>query len=266
VTLFGNLLNIDLVHLRDLEREATESLHSVGTHELNAETGEWRRGELPQTPALNALEEYESTLRQAELSFREWLDTDGPTAFNLDPITHEWLRLSRRWTHNLPRTFTLVCQEDSTIIVGKSPGNFLPGIDEDFVSPNDIFSHGPSDAQLNGVLLRVFFDKDEFEIKLAELDGPGVVAGKAPQVGQPTIKRPGRKPKFDWDDAKAFARKEWDKRGGSFNNFDTGWKGSADLERLVAEYMLKHDPAGEPAHSTLGEYIRNWISEFEAGN
>ena len=137
------------------------------------------------------------------------------------------------------------------------------------MTPDDLFSQASSAAQLDGVLQKVFFDRAKFESKLAELEGVSpVAAGETAQPGRPTIKRQraGRKPKFDWDDAKAFARKEWDKRGGPFNNFDTGWKGNADLERLVAEYMLKHDPAGEPAHSTLGEYLKNWISEFEAGN
>jgi hypothetical protein len=169
---------------RDLEHEAAESCRSVGTHELDPETGKWRRVDLPQTRALNALKEHDSALLQAELSFRKWLDADGPAAFNLDPITREWRRISRRWTRDLPRTLTV--QKDSSI-VSTLLGNFLSGFEEDFVRPNDMFSHGPSDAQFDGVLLRVFFDKDEFELKLAELDGPGMGASKAPAPGRPTI-------------------------------------------------------------------------------
>ena len=44
------------------------------------------------------------------------------------------------------------------------------------------------------------------------------------------------------------------------------WKGNADLERLVAQYMLKHDPAGEPSPTSLKEHVSRWIPEFEAGN
>jgi hypothetical protein len=150
-------------NLGDLERKAEKSLHSVGTHELNVETGKWRRVDLPQTEALN---EYYAARRHAELSFREWLSTDGPAApaaYVLDPVTGEWRRIDKRgWTSNLPRTLLL---EDSSIVSGP-PGNFLPGFDEDFVSPDDMFSHGPSDAQFDGILQKVFFNEGEFEGKL----------------------------------------------------------------------------------------------------
>ena len=78
-------------------------------------------------------------------------------------------------------------------------------------------------------------------------------------------RKPGRKPKFDWDDAKAFARQEWDMRG-PFKNFETGWKANADLERLVMDYMSRHDEAGEPSDSSLKEHVSKWVLEFEAEN
>ena len=78
-------------------------------------------------------------------------------------------------------------------------------------------------------------------------------------------RKPGRKPKFDWDDAKDFARQEWDTRG-PFKNFETGWKANADLERLVRDYMSKHDEAGEPSDSSLKEHVSKWVLEFEAEN
>jgi hypothetical protein len=44
-------------NLRDLEREAEKSLRSVGTHELDADTGEWRRSLRPSIDqAVRALE------------------------------------------------------------------------------------------------------------------------------------------------------------------------------------------------------------------
>jgi hypothetical protein len=78
-------------------------------------------------------------------------------------------------------------------------------------------------------------------------------------------KRSGRKPKFDWDDAKAFAQQEWNKRG-PFNNVDTGWKSNADLERLVADYMSRHDDKGEPSTSVLKEHVSAWVLEFQVDN
>ena len=155
-------------NMRELERKAEESLHSVGTHELDVKTDTWRRVDLSQTEALKeqteALKEYYEAGWRAELSFREWLNADGPTACVLDPVTGEWRRIDKRgWTRNLPRTLTL--REDSSIVSGPA-GNFLPGFDEDFVSPNDMFSHGPSDAQFDGILQKVFFNENEFEGKL----------------------------------------------------------------------------------------------------
>jgi hypothetical protein len=122
-----------------------------------------RKADLTQT---EALKEYDEALRHAELSFREWLNADGPSAYVLDPVTGEWRRIDKRgWTSNLPRTLTL--QEDSSIVSGP-PGNFLPGFYEDFVSPYDMFSHGPSDAQFDGILQKVFFNENECEGKLTE--------------------------------------------------------------------------------------------------
>jgi hypothetical protein len=151
-------------NMRELERKAEKSLHSVGTHELDVETDKWRRVVLSRTEALAALKEYDEARWRAELSFREWLNADGPAAYVLNPVTGEWRRIDKRgWTSNLPRTLTL--REDSSIVSGP-PGNFLPGFDEDFVSPNDMFSHGPSDAQFDGILQKVFFNESEFEGKL----------------------------------------------------------------------------------------------------
>ena len=155
-------------NMRELERKAEKSLHSVGTHELDVETDKWRRVDLSQTEALKeqteTLKEYDEARWRAELSFREWLSADGPAAYVLDPVTGEWRRIDKRgWTHNLPRTLTL--GEDGSIVSGP-PGNFLPGFDEDFVSPNDMFSYGPSDAQFDGILQKVFFNENEFEGKL----------------------------------------------------------------------------------------------------
>ena len=78
-------------------------------------------------------------------------------------------------------------------------------------------------------------------------------------------KKIGRKPKFDWDDAKAFAQQEWNKRG-PLNNVDTGRKSTADLERLVADYMSRHDDKGEPSTSVLKEHVSAWVLEFQADN
>jgi hypothetical protein len=188
-------------NLRELERKAEKSLHSVGTHELDVETDKWRPVDLPQT---EALKEYDEALRHAELSFREWLNADGPAAYVLDPVTGEWRRIDKRgWTSNLPRTLTL--REDSSIVSGP-PGNFLPGFDEDFVSPNDMFSHGPSDAQFDGMLSKVFFDIREFETKLR---------------GSATTPR-GAKPKFYWSAAKSEAKKLMDYHG-AFSPDDPVW-------------------------------------------
>jgi hypothetical protein len=83
----------------------------------------------------------------------------------LHPRTGEWLRIDLN---------------TSEWINGR---NLLPGFHDDFVSPGDLFSQGSSDAQLDGVLQRVFFDRAEFENKLAELEGvSSVAAGEASEL------------------------------------------------------------------------------------
>ena len=84
-------------------------------------------------------------------------------------------------------------------------------------------------------------------------------------IARQGVRKSGRKPKFDWDDAKDFARQEWKKRG-PFKNFETGWKGNADLERLVRDYMSRYDEAGTPSDSSLKERVSKWVPEFEAEN
>ena len=82
---------------------------------------------------------------------------------------------------------------------------------------------------------------------------------------KPAKGKAGAKPKYDWSDAKEFAIKQRKERG-PFTDFDDGWKGQADLERLVAEYMSRYDPAGEPSETQLKAYVGEWLREFEAGN
>ena len=227
-------------NLRELEHMAEKSLHSVGTHELDVETDKWRRVDLPQTEALN---EYYNVRRHAELSFRQWLGTDGPAAYVLDPVRGERRRIDKRgWTSNLPRTITL--REDSSIVSG-APGNFLPGFDEDFVSPNDMFSHGPSDAQFNGMLSKVFFDIREFETKLR---------------GTATTPR-GRKPKFDWSAAKSEAKKLMDYHG-PFSPDDPAWNCQARLEEAIKKHFEKRlGPDAVPSESMIRQKASQWLAE-----
>jgi hypothetical protein len=225
--------------LRELERKAEKSLHSVGTHELDVETDKWRRVDLPQTEALN---EYDEALRHAELSFRKWLNADGPAAYVLDPVTGEWRRIDKRgWTSNLPRTLTL--REDSSIVSGP-PGNFLPGFDDDFVSPNDVFSHGPPDAQFGGMLSKVFFDIREFETKLR---------------GSAATPR-GAKPKFDWSAAKSEAKKLMDYHG-AFSPDDPEWNCKARLEEAIKKHFDKRlGPDAVPSESMIRQKVSQWLA------
>jgi hypothetical protein len=227
-------------NLRELERKAEKSLHSVGTHELDVETDKWRPVDLPQT---EALKEYDEALRHAELSFREWLNPDGPAAYVLDPVTGERRRIDKRgWTSNLPRTLTL--REDSSIMSGPA-GNFLPGFDDDFVSPNDMCSHGPPDAQFDGVLSKVFFDIREFETKLR-------ASAATPR---------GAKPKFDWSAAKSEAKKLMDYHG-AFSPDDPVWNCQARLEEAIKKYFDKRlSPDAVPSESTIRQKVSQWLAE-----
>jgi hypothetical protein len=221
---FRRFIEHRFANLRDIESEAGEALHSAGgPYQLDAEAGEageWKCAKLPQ------LAKYDLARRQAELSFREWLSGDGPTACVLHPISGERLRIDHReWAAQLI-------------------GNFLPGFDEDFVSPNDIFSHGPSDAQFDGVLLKVFFDRDEFEIKLARLVG--------------AVRR-GKKPTHDWAAAETEARRLIEYHG-RFSPDDPDWNCQARLEEAIAKHFeRKLGPDFVPAESTIRLKIGEWL-------
>jgi hypothetical protein len=216
-------------NLSDLEDQAEESLHCIGgPYKLDHEAGEWKCSNLPQ------LGKYDLALRQAELSFRKWLTEDGPTAFVLDPQRGRegeeqsdphrgWLQIDNsKWLHGC---------------------NFLPGIHEDFVSPDDLNMQGPSDAQFDGDLSKVFFDAGEFERKSREWR----VRGHGARTS-----RTGRNLSYDWSGAQSEAMRLMDHHG-DFSVDDREWDRQARLEEAIRRHFEarlgpdhppseKHDP------------------------
>jgi hypothetical protein len=94
--------------------------------------------------------------KMAEMEFRNYLASDGPTALIRDPDTGKTLELDRKqWTPY--RNFG------------------VSGFDEDFVDPNDLVQPGPNTV-LRGALRPVFFDRDEFEAFLKGLPPSRIVA------------------------------------------------------------------------------------------
>ena len=142
---FQSFISCRFPDLSDLEREAETALRTrheiVVTFTEAGKKVEWQPRQVPPNPALNR---YDAALREAEVDFRKCVA--GLPAYVLHPTTGEWLTINlntSEWT---------------------ATRNFLPGFYDDFVSSNDLFSQGPSEAQLGGVLQRVFFDRDELEI------------------------------------------------------------------------------------------------------
>ena len=123
------------------------NLESLAEHSLRTV----RQTDVLDPATRELVNEYDDMVRKAELSFREWLSANGPVAYVLDPATREIRRI-----------------DSSEWIAGS---NFIPGIHDDFVSPDDSLSHGPSDAQIDGVLQKVFFNEGEFERKLISTTG-----------------------------------------------------------------------------------------------
>jgi hypothetical protein len=143
---FQKFIQVRFPNLCDHERDAEAALCSVGTFELvkiSDQVSQYQFREAPPTPEIN---KYDAVCRQAEQSFREWVPREDVKAYVLDPNTGEWRQIDGSgWL---------------------SGCNFLPGIHEDFVTPDDMNLQGPSDAQFDGVLSKVFFDAEEFETKL----------------------------------------------------------------------------------------------------
>ena len=78
-------------------------------------------------------------------------------------------------------------------------------------------------------------------------------------------KRGGVPMKFDWPDAKSFAAEFFIERG-EFQEWDSEWKGQADLERQVLSYMEKTVGSGKgPGESTLRAYVSKWLKEWREG-
>jgi hypothetical protein len=213
-------------NLWDLERDAEGSLCSVSTFEIvkgSDQVDRWQLREPPPTPEIN---KYDAALRQAELSFREWANTDGPKAYVLDPKTGEWRQIDTDGGGWL------------------SGCNFLPGIHEDFVSPDDMNLQGPSDAQFDGILSKVFFNISEFEATLR-----GSVRG-----------RRGAKPRYDWSAAQSKAR-ELMEYNGPFSPDDPDWDCQAQLEKEMTKYFEELlGPDAVPSESTIRSRVSEWLS------
>jgi hypothetical protein len=73
--------------------------------------------------------------------------------------------------------------------------------------------------------------------------------------------RPGAKPKYDWPDIQGFVFRVLNERGG-FREWDTGdnWKGFADLNRLVVDYLERRPNSEVPSESTLKERVRAMVA------
>jgi hypothetical protein len=236
---FEKFIKTRFPDLRELEDQAEKSLHStVSLHsdvklveQLDKETGLTEKiWQTSQGPELNR---YDSALREAELSFRKWAGGEsGPKACVQDPVTREWRQIDRReWTKG---------------------SNVPPGIHDDYVSPDDMSARGPSDAQFNGILSKVFFDLKEFATKL---QGGSEISGGC---------RRGAIIKFDWPDAKDFAFRLLNEQG-EFREWDSAsdWKCKADLERKVLIYMEKSTGEGEgPGESTIRAKVKEWFTEW----
>jgi hypothetical protein len=73
--------------------------------------------------------------------------------------------------------------------------------------------------------------------------------------------RPGAKPKYDWLDIQAFVFQMLDEKD-DFKEWDTGdnWKGYADLNRLVVDYLERHGSSEVPSESTLKKRVRAMVA------
>ena len=228
---FEKFIKYRFPNLCDLEDRGVKSLHSCGTHELvenlDKNTGRtvdvWQKVNTSQRLELN---KYDDVLREAELSFRKWLSSEnGPAAYVQYPVTGEWRQIDRReWTKG---------------------DNFPPGVHEDFVSPDDMSSHGPSDAQFDGTLLKVFFDKTEFDEKLR---------------GSGTTRR-GARPKYDWSAEQSRAQ-ELMKYHGDFSPDDPEWNCQARLEEVIkSDFEAQLGPDAAPSESTIRRQVSRWRTE-----
>ena len=116
----------------------------------------------------------------------------------------------------------------------KSPGwGPRGGVVEDFVSPDDPWQPGPSDAQIDGYLRPLFFFRDVFKRQLKKVTR---------RVEQ---RRPGRKPQYDRARIREIVFEKMDHHG-EFDPTDAEWRHQADLERAVSAEL---DDA--PAESTI---------------
>jgi len=87
---------------------------------------------------------------------------------------------------------------------------------------------------------------------------------KSAENAQIVPARKGRKPMYDWEDAMNFAKKEFENRG-DYNdpqNAVDGWRGQADLARLVSSYMGKHNGGKEPSDSEGKRHLKDLLDNI----
>ena len=76
--------------------------------------------------------------------------------------------------------------------------------------------------------------------------------------------RKGSPPIYDWEDAMNFAEGEFKRRGDCNDpqNAEDGWRSQADLARLVADYMAKHNGGNVPSDSMVKSHLKNLLERI----
>lgn len=83
-------------------------------------------------------------------------------------------------------------------------------------------------------------------------------------VSTETILKRGRKPGYDWDDAKDHAFRLFSEKG-DFRDWDVEWKAQAELELEVLSYIERSVGEGEgPVESTIRRHVSAWLCEWRA--
>jgi hypothetical protein len=110
----------------------------------------------------------------------------------------------------------------------------------------------------------VFFIEADFEKWREQADSGDATNNPAPaSIGatkSAAKERSGRTPSFDWIDIEAFVFKKMDENG-EFDKGSPGWRGQADLHRLIDDYLRRRDEP-VPGNSVLYERISPMISRW----
>jgi hypothetical protein len=87
---------------------------------------------------------------------------------------------------------------------------------------------------------------------------------KSAENAQIVPARKGSPPIYDWEDAMNFAEGEFKRRGdyNDLQNAEDGWRSQADLARLVADYMAKHNGGNVPSDSMVKSHLKNLLERI----